>query len=129
MLIFPHISSPHKENNNIMITANIIQQYNMKSLRVEETQNTLIISTNIQEMLSSFVMFPSPLFLYYSFRTDLILVTPVDEASTLAADLQCISNKQIVFKWHSTSSILIIIYNFIMSIFYMYFIWILGIQQ
>ena len=32
----------------------------MKSLRVEETQNTLIISTNIQEMLSSFVMFPAP---------------------------------------------------------------------
>ena len=44
-LMFGHISSPHKENNNVMISANINQQYNMKSLRVEETQNTLIIST------------------------------------------------------------------------------------
>ena len=43
-----------------MITANIIQQYNMKSLRLEETQNTIIISTTSQEMLSSFVMFPAP---------------------------------------------------------------------
>ena len=65
-LMFAHISShflnPPKKTiiDNIMITANIIQQYNMKSLRVEETQNTLIISTNIQEMLSSFVMFPAP---------------------------------------------------------------------
>ena len=62
------------------------------------------------------------LFLYYSFRTNLILVTPVDEASTLAADLRCISSKPIVFKQLSTSSILIIIYNFISSIVYMYFI-------
>ena len=62
-LMFAHISSyflTPQRKNNIMITANIIQQYNMKSLRVEETQNTLIISTNIQEMLSSFVMFPAP---------------------------------------------------------------------
>ena len=43
--IFSHFLKPPKENDNILITANIIQQYNMKSLRLEETQNTLIIST------------------------------------------------------------------------------------
>ena len=74
----------------------------MKSLRVEETQNTLIISTNIQEMLSSFVMFPapqkkeSPIFCIYkgmniSFLNALIFVAYIPRFYTLTVITDIVS--------------------------------------